>query len=108
MYVRWKRRQNRTGESLYVYLCGNQRIGGKPKSTTLGYLGSIRSELVPLVPARKAFWQQVEESLKLHQLPKPERLKIETAIASRVPKSKTNSNWAALTSKESFKGRQVS
>jgi hypothetical protein len=55
---------------------------------------------VPLVPARKAFWQQVDESLKPHHLPKPERLKIETAIANRVPKSKTNSNWAGLTSRE--------
>ncbi len=100
MYIRWKRRQNRTGESWYAYLCTNERIEGKPKSTTLGYLGSIRADLVSLVPARKAFWQQVEENLKPHYLPKTERLKIETAIANRVPKSKTNSNWAALTSKE--------
>jgi hypothetical protein len=68
----------------------------------LGYLGSIRGDLVPLVPARKAFWQQVEENLKPHHLAKSERLKIETAIANRVPKSKTNSNWAALTSKQTI------
>jgi hypothetical protein len=102
MYVRWRKRQNRTGESWYVYLCDNQRVEGKPKSQTLGYLGSIRGDLVPLVPARKAFWQQVEENLKPHHLAKSERLKIETAIANRVPKSKTNSNWAALTSKQTI------
>ncbi len=66
----------------------------------MGYLGSIRSDLLPLLPARKAFWQQVEESLEPHHLSKTERLKIETAIANRVPKSKVNPNWAALTSKE--------
>ncbi len=81
-------------------MCDNQRVEGKPKSTTLGYLGSIRSDLLPLLPARKAFWQQVEESLEPHHLSKTERLKIETAIANRVPKSKVNPNWAALTSKE--------
>jgi hypothetical protein len=98
MYVRWKTRPNQTNETWYAYLCTNQRIEGKPKSKTLGYLGSIRVDLAPFPPVREAFWQQVQENLATYQLPRPERLKIEAAIASRVPKSKAQ--WAALTSKE--------
>ncbi len=98
MYVRWKTRPNHTGSSWYAYLCTNERVEGKPKSRTLGYLGSIRADLAPFTPVREAFWQQVRENLDSHQLPKLKRLEIEAAIASRVPKSKAQ--WAALTSKE--------
>jgi hypothetical protein len=98
MYVRWKTRQNHIGESWYAYLCRNERIDGKPKSKTLGYLGSIRADLAPFAPAREAFWQQVQENLEFHRLPKDKRLAIEAAITSRVPKSKAQ--WSVLTSKE--------
>jgi hypothetical protein len=77
VYIRWKTRQNRTGEIWYACLCTSERIEGKPTSTTLGYLSSTRADLLPVVPAPKAFWQQVKENLKLHYLPKPERLKID-------------------------------
>lgn len=99
MYVRWKTRQNQTSESWYVYLCTNERIEGKPKSRTLGYLGSIRADLAPFTPVREAFWQQVKENLDSHHLPKNKRQEIEYVIANRVPKSKAQ--WAALTSNES-------
>ncbi len=98
MYVRWKTRSNHSGEIRYAYLCTNERVEGKPKSRTLGYLGSIRADLAPFTAVREAFWQQVKENLESHQLPKLQRLKIEAAIARRVPKSKAQ--WAALTSKE--------
>ena len=99
MYVRWKTRKNQRSESWYVYLCTNERIEGKPKSRTLGYLGGIRADLAPFTPVREAFWQQVKENLDSHHLPKNKRLEIESDIANRVPKSKAQ--WAALTSQES-------
>ena len=86
MYVRWKTRPNPTGETWYVYLCTNQRVEGKPKSTTLGYLASIRADLAPFTPVREAFWQQVKENLDSYHLPKHKRQEIESDIASRVPK----------------------
>ena len=78
MYVRWKTRKT----TLYCYLCQSKRRQGKPVSSTLGYLGSC--QLNPTSAQQQVFWEQLTIKLNRYGLSKPDRAKIESAIASKI------------------------
>ena len=63
------------------------RVNGKPKQEHVAYLGGITESAIEILPQRCYFWEDVTERLdKLSDRITPEeRLRIESAIAERVP-----------------------
>src|SRR6516165_10277451 len=63
------------------------RVDGKPKQEHIAYLGGITESAIEILPQRCYFWDEVTERLnKLSDRITPEeRLRIESAIAERVP-----------------------
>ena len=75
------------GRSLAATLKETVQIDGKPKHEHVAYLGDITESAVERLPQRCYFWESVTERLdKLSDRISPdERLRIESAIAERVP-----------------------
>ncbi len=86
MFVRWKIRQGKRGNSLYCYLCKTTWVDGKSKSQTIAYLGSIQSQALMVPEHQAVFWMQVRESLKRHNIPLEIQTEIEKAIAPQLLK----------------------
>jgi hypothetical protein len=86
MYIRWKTRENQQGKTAYCYLCSGQRVAGKVKSSTLGYLGSIAVK--PEASQRAVFWETVAAKLLALELSREDRVRIEALIAQRVQRGK--------------------
>ncbi len=104
MFVRWQR----VGGLLRAVLCENKRVDGQPRQRHIAYLGSIEKYWLPSyfedmspdeAAARKAeagdwdsksmhnrhyFWENVVE--KIDVVPSDQREKIETALATAVPR----------------------
>jgi hypothetical protein len=58
----------------------------KPVSKHITNLGGIRESDIPALPHRCAFWTSVEDALAPLKLDRDDREKIETSLATRVPK----------------------
>lgn len=86
MFVRWQKRGDK--KVLYAYICSGERIEGKVKSRTLGYLGSIAIDAIERKSAREEFWYQANRNLeqlveKLSLTPEQVQ-KLEEAIADKI------------------------
>ena len=87
MFIRWQQRGNK--KVLYAYVCSGERIEGKVKSRTLGYLGSIAIDAIERKSAREEFWYQANGNLeqlgeKL-SLAEEQVQKLKEAIANKIP-----------------------
>jgi hypothetical protein len=86
MYIRWKTRETKQGTTAYCYLCSGERVAGKVKSSTLGYLGSIAAKAS--ASQRAVFWETVATKLLTLELEREDRVRIEALIAQRVQRGK--------------------
>jgi hypothetical protein len=86
VYIRWKTRETKQGTTVYCYLCSGERVAGKVKSSTLGYLGSIAAK--PSASQRAVFWETVAAKLLALELSREDRVRIEALIAQRVQRGK--------------------
>ncbi len=87
MFVRWQKKVNRKGEeSLYAALCSGAWVEGKTKSLYLGALGNIADGDIRFKPKREVFWRGVQSRLVELGVEKEQLIKVEEAIAQRVPR----------------------
>ncbi len=86
MYPAWRKREGKKGTTLYCHLCSSERVEGKVKTHTLAYLGSVSEKAIK--PERELFWMQVKANLDKLQLPQDKRVKIEAAVAQKVPRGR--------------------
>ena len=86
MHLVWRTREGKKGTSQYCHLAQSKREGGKVKTQVAAYIGRV--SLKPTKPERELFWMQVKGSLNALNLPTQQRVKIETAIAQKVPRGK--------------------
>jgi hypothetical protein len=83
MFITWREYKGKKGISYRCHLRETHREGGKAITKTVSYLGSIAQK--PSKPERELFWIRVKQTLDYLALPQAERIKIEAAIATKVP-----------------------
>jgi len=86
-------RHDREGDLLVASLVESIRIDGKPRQRVVGYLGSIRENLVTDPQAQRDFWGDGRWDGVRHRLDRladritpKDRASIETKIAAKVPR----------------------
>lgn len=87
MFVRWQTKLNRKGEEiLYAALCSTDWVERKAKSRYLGALGNIAVGDISYKSHREVFWRGVQSRLVELGVEKDQLVKVEEAIAQRVPR----------------------
>ncbi len=85
MFITWREYKGKRANSLRCHLRHSYLEGGFKKETAK-YLGCVA--LKPSKPEREVFWMQVKSALDKLSLTTEQRLKIEGAIAQKVPRGK--------------------
>ncbi len=90
MYIQWRSHQAKDGtSSIRLYIRSTQRVEGKVKSFSHGYLGSYRvARLGSLAEVRK-LWAQIDAAFERidDEAVQREREKLEAQIAEKIPRA---------------------
>jgi len=90
MYIQWRSHQAKDGtSSIRLYIRSTQRVEGKVKSFSHGYLGSYRVDRISSLAEVRRLWSQIDAAFEriddeaVHR----EREKLEAQIAEKIPRA---------------------
>ncbi len=89
MYIQWRSHQAKDGtSSIRLYIRSTQRVEGKVKSFSHGYLGSYRVDRISNQVEVQRLWSQIDAAFERSddEAVHLEREKLEAQIADKIPR----------------------
>ena len=90
MFIQWRSHRAKDGtSSIRLYVRSSQRVEGKVKSFSHGYLGSYRVDRISSLAEVRKLWSQIDAAFERidDEAVKREREKLEAQIAEKIPRA---------------------